>query len=159
MKQKRKFLLLLFITMSLVPVAFAQVKLLPDSISSGPQGPFHVQGIAIDQINGFMYFSFTDRLVKTDLNGKTIGSVSGFIGHLGDIDLSDDGKIYGSLEYKNDDIGKGITKKLGIAATGQDAFYVAILMPQKSLNQGWMLKKKIFCVPYSSKKQPTIIKR
>jgi len=126
MKQKRKFIPLLLILMSLAHAVTGQVRLLPDSIFSGPQSPFHVQGIAIDQANGFMYFSFTDRLVKTDLTGKTIGSVSGFIGHLGDIDLSDDGKIYGSLEYKNDAIGKGISKKLGLTATGQDAFYVAI---------------------------------
>lgn len=34
-----------------------------------------------------MYFSFTDPLVKTDLSGRPIGSVSGFTGHLGDLDL------------------------------------------------------------------------
>lgn len=142
MIQKRRFLPLLLSLISLVNPVFGQGKLLPDSVFSGPQGPFHVQGIAIDQVNGFMYFSFTDRLVKTDLNGKTVGSVSGFIGHLGDIDLSDDGKIYGSLEYKNDDIGKGITKKLGIAATGQDAFYVAIFDVAKITKPGMDAEKE-----------------
>ena len=104
----------------------AQSISLPDSLYSGKQGNMHVQGIAVDQKNGYVYFSFTDKLVKTDLSGKLIGSVTGFVGHLGDIDLSDDGKIYGSLEYKNDEIGQGINKKLGLQTRKEDGFYVAI---------------------------------
>jgi hypothetical protein len=49
-----------------------------------------------------MYFSFTDLLVKTDLAGRPIGSVTGFTGHLGDLDFNTrDGRVYGSLEYKS----------------------------------------------------------
>lgn len=83
----------------------------PDAFFSGDQGKMHVQGMALDNKNGFIYFSFTDRLVKMDLSGRMVGSVSGFIGHLGDLDFNDeDGRIYGSLEYKNDAIGKGIKR-------------------------------------------------
>lgn len=100
---------------------------LPDSIYSGKQGTFHVQGVAIDQTNGHVYFSFTNKLIKMDLSGNLIGSVTGFLGHLGDLDFNqEDGKIYGSLEYKNDAIGKGITNTLGVQTTQQNGFYIAI---------------------------------
>ena len=79
-----------------------------------------MQGVAVDKANGYVYFSFTDKLIKLDLSGKLIGSVTGFVGHLGDLDFSDDGKIYGSLEYKNDAIGKGIKKELGIQTSNED---------------------------------------
>lgn len=36
-----------------------------------------MQGIAVDLKNGYMYFSFTTELLKTDLQGKLIGSVKG----------------------------------------------------------------------------------
>lgn len=100
---------------------------LPDSIYSGKQGALHVQGVAVDKTNGYVYFSFTDKLIKMDLNGKLIGSVTGFVGHLGDLDFNkEDGKIYGSLEYKNDAIGKGIRKELGAKNSNESGFYIAI---------------------------------
>ncbi len=100
---------------------------LPDSIYSGKQGAFHVQGVAIDEANGHVYFSFTNKLIKMDLSGNLIGSVTGFSGHLGDLDFNtEDGKIYGSLEYKNDAIGKGISNKLGVETTPTNGFYIAI---------------------------------
>jgi hypothetical protein len=99
---------------------------LPDSIYSGKQGNFHMQGLVVDKATKCVYFSFTNALIKTDLSGKLIGSVTGFVGHLGDLDLSDDGKVYGSLEYKNDAIGKGIKKKLGVQTKNEDGFYIAI---------------------------------
>ncbi len=100
----------------------------PDSIYSGKQGKMHVQGIAVDEKKGFVYFSFTDKLIKMDLSGRLIGSVTGFVGHLGDLDFNiDNGKIYGSLEYKNDAIGKGIKKSLGKQEqAGENGFYIAI---------------------------------
>ncbi len=85
-----------------------------------------MQGVVVDKTNGYVYFSFTDKLIKMDLSGKLIGSVTGFVGHLGDLDFSDDGKIYGSLEYKNDAIGKGIKKELGVETSNEDGFYIAI---------------------------------
>ena len=49
--------------------------------------------------------------------------------HARGVDLDFDpetGKIYGSLEYKNDAIGKGITKSLGVENTGNIGFYIAV---------------------------------
>ena len=101
---------------------------LPKKIEGGhyPQG--HVQGIAVDTKQGFVYYSFTTSLVKTDLQGNLIGSVEGLTGHLGCIDISpEDGRIYGSLEYKNDSIGQGIFKRLGRdGAPLENAFYIAV---------------------------------
>ena len=99
---------------------------LPDSIYSGKQGKFHMQGLAVDQVRGFVYFSFTDRLVKTDLQGNLIGSVTGFVGHLGDLDIAADGKIYSSLEYKNDAIGKNIRAAMAVESQPKNGFYIAI---------------------------------
>src|SRR5690606_30414596 len=101
----------------------------PDSIYSGKQGGLHVQGVAVDEKNGHVYFSFTDKLIKMDLSGRLIGSVTGFVGHLGDLDFNtDDGKVYGSLEYKNDAIGKGIKRELGVKDKKYvNAFYIAII--------------------------------
>lgn len=100
---------------------------LPNSIYSGKQGKLHVQSAAVDQENGVVYFSFTDKLVKTDLDGNLIGSVTGIVGHLGDMHFdSESDKIYASLEYKDDAIGKGITETLGVERVSKDGFYVAI---------------------------------
>ena len=100
----------------------------PNAFFSGEQGKMHVQGMALDRKNGFIYLSFTNKLVKMDLSGHMVGSVGGFMGHLGDLDFNEeDGKIYGSLEYKNDAIGKGIKKTLGKEeSTGVNGFYIAI---------------------------------
>ena len=85
----------------------------------------HVQGIATDKNREFLYFSFTTCLVKTDINGNVIGSVTGLAGHLGCIAYNyDDGKVYGSLEYKHDAIGKGILK--GRNEDVEDGFYIAV---------------------------------
>src|SRR5699024_462206 len=90
---------------------------LPNSIYSGKQGSHHVQGIAVDQVNGFVYYSFTDKLVKTDLSGSLIGSVTGFVGHLGSIDFDPEtNTIYGSLEYKDD----------AIVQNSKTRFYIAM---------------------------------
>ncbi|MGF1923131.1 MAG: hypothetical protein ACQUHE_03045 [Bacteroidia bacterium] len=125
-----KHLILLLLVATSV-VCRSQTASLPTSIYSGKQGTMHVQGVVVDQVGGFVYFSFTNKLVKMDLSGKLIGSVNGFVGHLGDLDLAADGKIYGSLEYKNDAIGKGIKKELGVEAVSEDGFYIAIFDPAK----------------------------
>ena len=93
------------------------------SIFTGHFGRHHIQGIALDLEKGFLYCSFTTQLVKLTLEGKLVGSVGGLTGHLGCIVFNkEDGKVYGSLEYKNDAIGKGI------AADGhtEDAFLMTI---------------------------------
>lgn len=100
------------------------------SIYSGLQGKFHVQGIAIDQTKGYMYFSFTTKLIKTDLQGNLIGSVEGLTGHLGCLTFNpEDGRIYGSLEYKNDAIGKGIAGE--DVSRKESAFYIAVFDTEK----------------------------
>lgn len=68
----------------------------------------HLQGVAVDDERNFLYYSFTDRLVKVDMHtGEIVGSVTGLLSgsiygggaHLGDLDFYQ-GKVYGSLEYK-----------------------------------------------------------
>ncbi len=99
-----------------------------NQIFSGYWGKCHCQGIAVDQKKGYIYYSFTTKLVKSDLEGNIIGTVDHIIGHLGCIDFNDiDGKVYASLEYKNDAIGRGILQSLGMSGESlQDAFYIAI---------------------------------
>lgn len=106
---------------------------LPREIRSGEQGPFHVQGIAVDLERGYIYFSFTTKLLKMDLEGNLIGSVDGMTGHLGCLTMNPaDGRVYGSLEYKDDAIGKGIRRTLDAGQVApedekdQTGFYVAI---------------------------------
>ncbi len=100
---------------------------LPDAVSTGKQGDFHIQGIAVDKKNGFIYCSFTDKLIKMDLSGRLVGSVTGFVGHLGDLVFDPQtNKVYGSLEFKNDKIGKGISKELGLENRSSINFYIAV---------------------------------
>lgn len=108
-------------------------------------GNFHVQGVVVDIQRGVAYFSFTTRLIKTNLKGEVIGSVDGFIGHLGCLAMNpEDGRIYASLEYKNDKIGKGILKGLGNELkTDQttNAFYIAIFDGEKITRSGMNAEK------------------
>ena len=99
----------------------------PQEIFSGLWPYGHCQGIAVDTKRQFIYYSFTTALIKTDLAGNLIGTVTGLLGHLGCIDFCDqDGRLYGSLEYKNDAIGRGILQRAGHAGDIQNAFYIAI---------------------------------
>ena len=100
---------------------------LPRTVSPGQFSTGHCQGIAVDIEKGYIYYSFTTCLVKSDLMGNVIGSVDGLLGHLGCIDFNEaDGLVYGSLEYKNDAIGKGILKHIGIDGEITNAFYCAV---------------------------------
>ncbi len=102
-------------------------KELPRKIYVGRQSDFHVQGIALDDKKEYMYYSFTDKIVKTDLQGNVIGSISGFAGHIGCIAFNDeDKKVYASLEYKHDDIGQSLIDGSDKEITVDDGFYVAI---------------------------------
>ena len=108
------------------------------NIFSGYHGSCHCQGIAVDEINGYIYYSFTTKLVKSDLKGNIIGSVDGLVGHLGCIDFcEDDGRVYGSLEFKNDSIGKGILSRLGSDRELEDGFYCAIFDVDK-ITRGYL---------------------
>ena len=82
---------------------------LPTSIYSGAFREGHVQGIAIDRVRGYVYYSFTTMRLKTDLGGTPVGSVVRLAGHLGCITYDPERNlIYGSLEMKHDAIGAGI---------------------------------------------------
>lgn len=101
-------------------------------IFTGSWGKCHIQGIAVDEKKGYIYYSFTTKLVKSTLDGTIVGCVDGLMGHLGCIAFNkEDGRVYGSLEYKSDAIGKGILNKLGRTAQLEDAFYVAIFEVDK----------------------------
>ena len=93
-----------------IPAPSHDIAQMPRHINGGAWDTSHVQGMAIDTERQYMYFSFTQMLVKTDMQGNIIGTVTGLTGHLGDLDFNDiDGRVYGSLEYK-----------------AQNAFYIAI---------------------------------
>lgn len=98
---------------------------LPNNIYSGTWQEGHVQGIAVDAERGFVYYSFTTILLKTDLQGKPLASVENLIGHLGCIAFdSEKNRLYGSLELKHDVIGRGIMERTGKALADEDAFYL-----------------------------------
>lgn len=84
---------------------------LPLSQNGGTWDAGHVQGVAVDLERGHIYYSFTNLLAKYDLEGRLIGTMVGWTGHLGDLAFNPaDGKVYGSLEYKAD-----------------QAFYIAVI--------------------------------
>ena len=103
------------------------VNALPKNIYCCLNSGSHVQGIAFDNEHKHVYISFTTRFVKADMDGNIIGTVNGITGHLGCIDFNEeDGKVYGSVEYKHDSIGKGIINRIGGSLADEDAFYIAI---------------------------------
>ncbi len=96
-------------------------------IFTGLQGDCHIQGIAVDPQKQLIYYSFTTRFIKSTFDGKILGTVEGLTGHLGCIDFfEEDGRVYGSLEYKCDKIGKGISQISQTAEHRESAFYIAI---------------------------------
>lgn len=133
-----KYLIPLLLSGALYVSASNPIKELPDSIFIGNQD-FHVQGIALDKQKEHIYFSFTNRLIKTDLKGNIIGSVDNFEGHLGAMTLNpEDGRIYASLECKNDGIGANIAKKMRTKAISKNnsVFYIAIFDVDKINKEG-----------------------
>lgn len=78
-------------------------------------GKYHVQGIAYDNDKENLYLSFTTEFVKTDKNGRLLGSIEELNGHMGAMTFDPaTRKVYASFEYKNDKIGVGISKRLGM---------------------------------------------
>ena len=105
---------------------------LPRTLFGGEWSGGHVQGICIDTERRYIYYSFTTVLVKTDLEGKLIGTVEGLTGHLGCIAFNGgDGCVWGSIEYKHDAIGRGIMQNTGTVIADEDAFYIAIFDVEK----------------------------
>lgn len=101
---------------------------LPDSVYVAVKDG-HVQGIALDRQKGCMYFSFTSSFIKTDLQGNIIGTINRIQGHLGAMTLGPDGRVYASLECKDDVIGSSIADRLGVDKLSheQSVFYIAII--------------------------------
>ena len=125
--KKTIFLLLGVVLMTISAVA-QSVSNLPKKLYTGGWKAGHVQGIAVDTKQEYVYLSFTTMLVKLDMQGNVVGSVKGFLGHLGCLEFNDeDGCVYGSLEYKNDAIGKGILRQEGVSKQFKTGFYVAII--------------------------------
>lgn len=117
------------------------------TIFTGPWKSGHVQGIAVDKKKGYIYYSFTTMLVKTDMKGKVIGTVTGLLGHLGCLCFNEnDGQVYGSLEYKSDEIGSGILNLQHSDKKFPDAWYIAVFDGDKvtrenmNSNEGDILK-------------------
>jgi hypothetical protein len=104
-------LLLLAAATGAPPRSAATAQRPPLTQNGGTWASGHVQGIAVDLQGGFVYYSFTNLLAKYDFDGKLVGTLVGWTGHLGDLDFNpEDGKVYGSLEYKED-----------------QAFYIAVI--------------------------------
>ena len=111
---------------------------LPQSIFVGEREQGHVQGIAVDREKGFLYLSFTTQFLKTDLKGNIVGSIDRIQGHLGAMTLGPDGRVYASLECKDDVIGSSIARYLGTEKLSHDSsrFYVAIIDVDKVSRTG-----------------------
>jgi len=128
-------LLLAFVpTATARPTAIASPAPLPLKQNGGTWASGHVQGIAVDVKGGYIYYSFTNLLAKYDFNGKLIGTLVGWTGHLGDLDFNvADGKVYGSLEYKEDKafyiavIDVGRLDRVGVEASKTDIFRTVYL--------------------------------
>ena len=86
----------------------------------------HVQGIAIDAEKGHVYYCFTTILVKTDFSGRVLGTVGHLAGHMGCITIDPRRRrLYGSLELKHDQIGRGVIAKNGNwNPSDEDSFYL-----------------------------------
>lgn len=134
---KRFFIFLAGLVLAVNGV-FAQANSnIPTKLFSGPWKAGHVQGVAVDAKNEYVYLSFTTMLVKMDMKGNVVGTVTGLLGHLGCIEFNEaDGRVYGSLEYKDDSIGRSILNREGVSGTLQTGFYVAIFDVNKITREG-----------------------
>ncbi|MBQ0081016.1 MAG: hypothetical protein KBS95_05660 [Alistipes sp.] len=153
MKRFVLFVLILFTATLLYAENKVEKFNLPDSIYVGGQKAGHVQGIAYDFDRDCMYLSFTTRFLKVNRQGEIIGSIEKVQGHLGDMTVSPiDGKVYASLECIDDEIGKGVAKRLGIKGytKEQSTFYVAVIDVARITRVGMDSEKdgliETFCV-------------
>ncbi len=105
MKIRTPLLTLLAVGISFTALAAPSTTppVLPVAHHGGQWESGHVQGIAVDRANGYIYYSFTNLLARYDFKGNLVGTLVGWTGHLGDLDFNPaDGKVYASLEYKKD---------------------------------------------------------
>ena len=75
---------------------------LPKVINSGKFTGGHVQGIALDDEHKYIYYSFTTILVKADLEGNVIGTVTGLTGHLGCISFNSEDVRFDRVQARLD---------------------------------------------------------
>ena len=97
-------------------------------------GKMHIQGLALDKSKKCLYSSFTTTFLKSDLEGNTLGSITGINGHLGAMTFDEKSdKVYASLEIKDDAIGRSISDGLGMKRHSDAAagFYVAEINVKK----------------------------
>lgn len=117
------------IFLALLPFGVLSAGEIPDRIHITGRNN-HIQGFTVDKEKKCIYASFTTAFYKTDFQGNIIASIENIPGHLGAMSRNpENGKVYASLEIKDDEIGQGIAKGMGIdvVAEGQSAFYVAII--------------------------------
>ena len=89
----RTLLSTLLVLLTINTIAAQAPASLPRTIASGPFDAGHIQGIAVDAEHKYIYYSYTTMLIKTDFEGRIIGSVTGLLGHLGDLDFNaEDGR-------------------------------------------------------------------
>ena len=139
---KKLFLSLVSLFAFALVSANPQVQNLPRKIETGGWKGGHVQGIAVDAKHEYVYLSFTTLLVKLDMQGNVVGTVTGLLGHLGCLEYNEaDGRVYGSLEYKDDSIGKNILKHEGVTKELEIGFYVAIFDVDKITRVGMDAEK------------------
>lgn len=122
---KRGVLLFLFAFCSVC----AMGRQLPDRFDVKAKFSSHVQGVAVDTTAGCFYLSFTTSLVKTDYEGNVLARVDSINGHLGAMTFDPSRrKLYASLECKDDEIGRGIARKLDKAAytLAETRFYIVV---------------------------------
>lgn len=73
------------------------IDLVPLSLASGSWDVRHCQGIAVDEENRYIYYSYTTTFVKCDFEGNVVGTIKNIKGHLGDICYNKkDGRVYAS---------------------------------------------------------------
>mgnify|MGYP001102148440 CR=1 FL=1 len=78
----------------------------PEKIENSFTASGHVQGIAIDYDRKYIYYTFADKFVKTDILGNVVGWFDGYQGHLGDCTYNvRDGKVYASLYCRKGEYG------------------------------------------------------
>lgn len=139
---KRVFLLLSGILLTASALMAQNVPNLPKKLHTEGWKGGHIQGIAVDAKQEYVYLSFTTQLVKLDMKGNVIGTVTGLLGHLGCLEYNEaDGRVYGSLEYKDDSIGKNILKREGVTGELEIGFYVAIFDVEKITRVGMDAEK------------------
>ena len=107
----------------------AAAQTLPTKFDVKIRTKFHVQGMAIDTTARCFYLSFTTSLVKTDYEGNVLAQIDSIPGHLGCMTFDPSTRrLYASLEYKDDEIGRGIAASLKSAdyTEGGSTFYIAV---------------------------------